>query len=269
MAHILALSSWVAHGHVGLSAAAPVLQILGHRVTQLPTIQLSNHPGFPHVAGARVPPEQLLQMIDALDRNGMISDLDAILTGYLPSAEHVDLAVEVIDRFRGRTPLVVVDPVLGDSPKGLYIAQAAAEAVRDRLVPLAAVLTPNAFELSWLTGRAARTAPEALCAARALGAADVLVTSAPFGGDQTGVLRVTAEDAQAFQAPRAPTTRAVPQGVGDTFSALIAAGLPTGQALGHLQALIAQSLDAPHLRIAEAAPHWTKAAAIPAQPLPH
>ena len=52
MARILILSSWVAHGHVGLSAAAPALQALGHEVTQLPTTVLSNHPGWPHVARA-------------------------------------------------------------------------------------------------------------------------------------------------------------------------------------------------------------------------
>lgn len=269
MAHILALSSWVAHGHVGLSAAAPVLQILGHQLTQLPTVQLSNHPGFPHVAGTRTAPEQLRAMVDALDKNQMGSQVDVILTGYLPSAEHVDLAAELIDRFRGPTTRVIVDPVLGDSPKGLYIAQEAAEALRDQLVPKADVLTPNAFELSWLTGRDAGTVPDAITAARTLGATEVLVTSAPFDRDQTGVLHVTPDDAQAVKAPRAPQGRTVPHGVGDVFSALIAAGLPTGHALGHLHALIAQSLDAQHLRIAEAAPHWTKANPIPAQPLTH
>ena len=62
---ILALSSQVAFGHVGLSAAVPVLQRLGHSVTALPTVMLSNHPGWPHVAGRRVPVADLDSMIDA------------------------------------------------------------------------------------------------------------------------------------------------------------------------------------------------------------
>lgn len=268
MARILALSSWVAHGHVGLSAAAPVLQILGHTVTQLPTVQLSNHPGFPHVGGSTTEPEMLRAMVTALDENGWIDTVDAILTGYLPSPAHVDVAVDLIDRFQVRQPRVIVDPILGDDPGGLYIAQDAAEALRDRLLPRADVLTPNAFELSWLTGRATPTLDAAVEAARDLKtrtpAADVLVTSAPIESEQTGVLAVGPSGTRLFLAPRAAEDRSVPRGVGDVFSALIAGGLPTGHALGLLHALIDESLDAPHLAIAEAAADWTKAEPIPA-----
>lgn len=262
MAQILAISSWVACGHVGLSAAAPVLQILGHDVVQMPTVQLSNHPGFPHVAGGRTPPEQMRALADTMSQNGLLAEPDAILTGYLPSADHVDLAVQMIARFATPRTRVVVDPVLGDNPKGLYIAEAAAEALRDRLVPRADVLTPNAFELSWLTGLETTTPSQAATAARVLGVAHVLVTSAPFAKHQTGVLSVTSGGAQAFPVPQAPQSRTVPNGVGDVFSALVAAGLPPGHALGHLQTLIADSLDAPHLRIAQAAPRWTQAGPV-------
>jgi pyridoxine kinase len=72
MAHIVALSSWVAHGHVGLSAAVPVLQALGHRVTQLPTVQLSNHAGWSPCGRWGVAVERLEEMIDALARNGWL-----------------------------------------------------------------------------------------------------------------------------------------------------------------------------------------------------
>lgn len=266
MAHILALSSWVAHGHVGLSAAAPVLQALGHTLTQLPTVQLSNHPGFAHVSGGRTDTDTLRAMIDALEDNGWIETADTILTGYLPSAAHVDVALALIDRFEGARPRIVVDPVLGDSPKGLYIAREAADAMRDQLVPMADVLTPNMFELSWLTNSEVRTLQSAAGAARDLAkhapTAEILVTSAPFDGDRTGVLALTQSTTETFQVERAPQEQLVPKGVGDVYSALIAAGLPAGQALGHLQALIAQSLGAPHLRIAQTAAYWTGAKAI-------
>ena len=48
---------------------------------------------------------------------------------------------------------------------------------------------------------------------------------------------------------------------------MIAAGLAPGQALGHLDALIAASTGAPHLPIAETAGHWTTAAAVAPSPL--
>ncbi|MEO1679243.1 MAG: pyridoxal kinase [Pseudomonadota bacterium] len=268
MAHILALSSWVAHGHVGLSAAAPVLQILGHTVTQLPTVQLSNHPGFDQVAGREVEIDTLHAIIGAVDANGWLDTVDTILTGYLPSAGHVDVAVGLIERFEAMRPRVIVDPVLGDSPKGLYIARDAAEALRDRLVPKADIMTPNAFELSWLTDRAVDTPSAAADAARDLErrapGVEVLVTSAPFEEAQTGVLAVTPTRAAAFRTPGASPGDLVPQGVGDAFSALIAAGMPTGRALGCLQTLIEHSLGAAHLRIAQTAPHWTNANPIEA-----
>ncbi|MGC9419866.1 MAG: bifunctional hydroxymethylpyrimidine kinase/phosphomethylpyrimidine kinase, partial [Rhodovulum sp.] len=154
MARIVMLSSWVAHGHVGLSAAAPAVQALGHGVTQLPTTILSNHPGWPRVAGAPLPAPQIAAMIEALAGNGWLAGVDAVLTGYLPTPAHVDLAAGLIERLRTGDvrPRVVVDPVLGDDPDGRYIAADAARALRDRLVPLADILTPNRFELGWLTG---------------------------------------------------------------------------------------------------------------------
>ncbi|SMX37989.1 pyridoxal kinase [Maliponia aquimaris] len=258
MARVLILSSWVAHGHVGLSAAAPALQALGHTVTQLPTVILSNHPGWPHVSGARVPPEQLRGMIEALAVNGWLAAQDTLLTGYLPSAAHVALACDLADRMAGQAR-IVVDPVLGDAPKGLYLDLAAAEALRTELVPRADVLTPNLWELGWLTGHDVTTEAGAVAAARSLKRPEVLVTSPPFSPDSTGVLRVTNDATQRYIVPRHD---GVPHGVGDVFSALIAGGLDVATALGHLSTLIGESLHAPHLRIAESAPLWTLATPI-------
>ncbi|KPQ15834.1 MAG: pyridoxine kinase PdxK [Rhodobacteraceae bacterium HLUCCO18] len=272
MAHVVAVSSWVAHGHVGLSAAAPVLQALGHSVTQLPTVQLSNHPGWPHVAGRAVDVGTLGDMADALARNGWLDRVDAVLTGYLPSAAHVAFAAGLIERLRAASPAprVIVDPILGDAPKGLYIPEEAARATRERLLPLADVLTPNAFELSWLAARpvetleAARQAAEVLH--RAAPRAEILVTSPPIGDGQTGILADAPEATALYRTELIAGDRSVPHGVGDAFSALIAGSAPVGTALGQLRALIACSVGAPHLRIAESAGTWTRAAPIDADP---
>jgi len=269
VSRVLILSSWVARGHVGGSAAVPALQMLGHEVTQLPTTVLSNHPGWPHVAGAPVPVGQIAAMLEALEANGWLADHDAVLTGYLPTPAHVDLAADLIRRLRARAapPRIVVDPVLGDDPKGLYVPETVAAALRDALVPLADTLTPNAFELGWLCGRPTGTPDEAEAAARRLsvGGRRVLVTSAPAGARRIGVLAAGAGQSRLWATPRRD---GVPHGVGDVFSALIAAGLPVGTALGKLDALIAESLGAPHLRIAEAAPVWTGAGPLAPAPFP-
>ena len=251
---------------MGLSAAAPALQILGHQVTQLPTTVLSNHPGWPHISGRAVPVGQIDAMLEALQANGWLSDHDAILTGYLPTPGHVELAADLVRRLRaGAAPRVIVDPVLGDRPKGLYVPEPVAIALRDMLVPLADVLTPNAFELGWLCGAPTDRLDQTAAAARSLSGDGrrVLVTSAPVGPRRTGVLQASGNRRQLWSVPQ---RQGVPHGVGDVFSALIAAGLPAGAALGHLDALIGASLGAPHLRIAEAAPAWT--AAVPHSPVP-
>ncbi|KMW60397.1 Pyridoxal kinase [Candidatus Rhodobacter oscarellae] len=263
MSLVLILSSSVAYGHVGLSAGMPVLQRLGHAVTALPTVTLSNHPGWTHVAGAATEPKQLRGMIDALDANGWLAAHSALLVGYMPSVEHVAVAEELIPRMRSasRDLRVTVDPILGDTPQGLYVPQHVAEAVRDRLLPLADTVTPNLFELEWLSGRTCPDVTTAAHAAQSLGPERVIVTSPPLPQD-TGVLSVSPSASDLYQTPRYAD---MPHGVGDVFAALVAAGLPVGQALGHLEALARLSQGGDHLDITGGASIWTAAPPIAAQ----
>ncbi|MEQ8899445.1 MAG: pyridoxal kinase [Roseovarius sp.] len=261
MARVLILSSVVAMGHVGLSAGQPACQLLGVEVTGVPTTVLSNHPAWPHVAGAACDPGRIGEMIGALEANGWLAGHAAVLIGYMPSVGHVDVAEQLVTRMRAIAPgvRVVVDPILGDDPKGLYVKDEVAVAVRDRLVPLADVVTPNRFELGWLTGRDCADVAGAAEAARALGVPVVHVTSPPLGAAETGVLSVTADGADLYRTGRVPE---VPHGIGDVFAALVAAGLPVGRALGHVAALAEVSRGRDHLAIVEGAARWTGAAPI-------
>jgi pyridoxine kinase len=170
MARILAISSQVAHGSVGLSVIVPALQAQGHEVMALPTVLLSNHPGHPHVAGTRIAPETLTAMVEALTANGWLAGVDAVLSGYLPTPEHIAFVAATVGRLRAGKPRLpyLCDPVIGDWPKGIYIDQAAAHAIRGQLLPLATMLTPNAFELGWLTGLPVSDLATAMAAIRCL-----------------------------------------------------------------------------------------------------
>jgi pyridoxine kinase len=235
MNRTLVISSQVASGHVGLSAIVPVLQAFGHEVIAMPTVILSNHPGHPHVSGQRIEAGTLRQMLDALEHNGWLADVSTILTGYLPTAEHVEFAADTIRRISAlrrakldaAEPTVVCDPVLGDSPKGLYIDQAAAIATRDSLVPLADIILPNAFELGWLTGRKIGNVDEAVAAARAVGKS-VLATSVPTSEPRIKANVLVASQAAGDAPVDAITVRfaerdGVPNGTGDALSALYVA----------------------------------------------
>ena len=159
MARILAISSQVVRGHVGLAADVPALQSLGHEVWALPTVLLASRPGLGRLQRYELPQPDLAAMLEALEADGCWPTLDAVFTGYFPSPGSVQVAAEAIARVKAANPrvLVCVDPILGDAGR-LYVAQETAEAIRDRLIPLADIATPNLFELTWLT-RPARRKP--------------------------------------------------------------------------------------------------------------
>ncbi|MGO9985716.1 MAG: pyridoxal kinase [Rhodomicrobium sp.] len=235
MAKVLSISSQVVYGHVGNSTAAFVLQRMGHSVLALPTVLLSNRPGYRAMAGERIDPAKLDAMLQAAAENGWLAGVDAILTGYIPSAEHAALCERWAATVKASNPhaLYLCDPIIGDEPGGIYIAGEAAEAIRERLVPLADIVTPNLFELEWLAGWTAPDAAAAVDAARALARPAVAVTSAPAGSrDLLANILVEGEDAVATFCRR-KTVHA--RGTGDFFAAIFLAhrlnGLPARTAL--------------------------------------
>jgi len=221
MARVIALSSMVARGRVGLSAIVPALQRLGHDVIALPTVMLSNHLGHAHSAGMPVPPETLFKMLDALDANGWLGDVDGVLTGYLPSAKHVDFAVNLVERVRRQREDVhyFCDPVLGDDPKGLYVGRETAAAVRDELLALANTVTPNRFELAWLSDTPVQHVSSAIGAARALPVATILATSIPAASDALANILASQDGAMQCVVARHDE---VAHGTGDLLTALFA-----------------------------------------------
>src|SRR5262245_20802779 len=167
MATVLAISSHVARGSVGLAATVPALQWLGHEVWAVPTVLLASRPGLGRLARREVPPDDLAATLAALEADGCWSALDAVLTRYFPSSQAVSVAAQAVRRIRDVAPEipVLVDPIIGDAGR-LYVAEDTALAIRDELLPLATVATPNLFELAWLTGLAVPTLGNPADAAR-------------------------------------------------------------------------------------------------------
>lgn len=268
MARVLALSSHVAFGSVGLAAIVPALQSLGHEVIAVPTVVLSNHPGYGPFSGERISAAMLGQMMDSLDANGWLESIDAVLTGYLPATEHVAAAKAAVARVRAENPaaLYVCDPVFGDEPGGLYLDEATADAIGQHLIPLCDVATPNLFELEWLADVEASDLDSAFGAARLLDAPRVLATSVPAPDEQLATLLVHADAAHASFVPR---RSAAPHGTGDMIAALylghvLNGAVPEsslGRAAGAVEACIAASQGREELALADKA--WRVA-----QPLP-
>ena len=220
MACVLTISSRVARGSVGLCAIVPALHALGHEVVEVPTVLLSSHPGHGTFARHPIDAADLDGIVGALDGHGWLAGIDAVLTGYLPTLAHVMSAARIVALIRERAPgaLVVVDPVCGDDPKGLYLPAAAAAAVRDSLVPLADVILPNRFELEFLSGRQVRDAASAVEAAGALAPPVVVATSIPGEGNRLATLLVDGHGSTSLEVAR---RHKVPNGTGDLLSGLV------------------------------------------------
>lgn len=225
MRRILVISSLVAQDAVGLTPTIAPLQQAGLEVVPLPTVVLSNHPARARCAGTTIAPHVLEEMSGAIDANGWLGTFDAILSGYLPTKEHADWVHRLVVRMRALNPgiLYVCDPILGDDPDGLYIDSAAARAVRELLMPSADVLTPNRFELSWLSGVDVSSVDDSIRAARSLDRPKVAATSIPSGSGE--LANVLVSDGNVFVA-KVDTLPDVPHGTGDLF-----AGFFTGQLL--------------------------------------
>jgi pyridoxine kinase len=220
MATILSISSQVVRGAVGNSAAVLALQRLGHEIWPLPTITLAHHRGHDRSVPALATPARFIgDTVRHLDRKGWLGQIDAVLVGYLAGAGQARAVAAAIARVRAARPgaIVMLDPVLGDDG-ALYVEEAVAEAVRDLLLPLADILTPNAFELGWLSGGPMAGAGDVVRRARGLGVPECVVTSAP--GAPAAMVRtlVVAGDA-AFACDIAKVRHPV-RGTGDLLSAL-------------------------------------------------
>lgn len=225
---VLVISSHVARGSVGNRAAVFALETLGFPVWAAPTVILPWHPGHGPATRIVPPPDQFRGFMQDLARAPWRGELGAVLTGYLGDPSQAGAVADLVGALRKGNPglMHVCDPVIGDRT-GLYVPEATAEAIRDRLLPLADIATPNRFELEWLAGRRLDTNTDILRAAADLGPARLLVTSAhAMMADATANLLVTSK--RALLAEHRLVAHA-PNGPGDLTAALFLARLLLGE----------------------------------------
>jgi len=244
MARVLILSSYVASSRVGGGAQALALARLGIEPILIPTVLFGRHPGHGPPGGAAVDAETFEAMLGGVEAQGLFGQLDAVITGHFSTPEQVAVAADTLGKVRVAAPKarLIVDPVMGDEGKGLYVKAAVAEAVATLLVFCADVVAPNAWELARLTGLPVTDPASALAAARRLGRP--VLASSVHCGDEIGVLYVEGDDA--WLASHAPVQDA-PKGTGDLLTTLFTAGLIGGfagpDALGLAVGGVADAVD--------------------------
>jgi pyridoxine kinase len=242
---ILIISSFVAASRVGGGAQAMALARLGLEPVLVPTVLFGRHPGHGPPGGQAVAAETISSMLAAIETQGVFASLAAMIVGYVASPEQAAAAAAAIDAVRAQNAAarIVVDPIMGDAPGGLYVREEAAEAIATLLIPRADLVAPNAWELQRLTGLGAEGPSTAVRAAGRLGR-PALVSSVR-AGDDIGI--VYADGAGAWLAAHAEAP-AAPKGVGDLltgyFTAALVQGLAGGEALAAAAGALADIVTA-------------------------
>lgn len=229
---ILIITSQVVRGGISGRGLSFALERIGHDVWFLPTILLPWHPG--HGKGTRIVPPSAEFGSIAADLAGAdkLGEVGAVISGYLGEASQAEAVADLVKAVKQKSPEApyLCDPVMGDhtsaSGGGLYVPEATAHAIRDQLVPLADIVTPNSFELGWLTDRAVESELDALAAARVLGNERVLVTSSP-AMRRNAVANLLAGPRGAVAAEHAVIANP-PHGTGDLIAGLFLSNLLEG-----------------------------------------
>ena len=224
---VIVISSHVVRGSVGNRAAVFALETLGFPVWALPTVVLPWHPGHGPSTRLTFSEDDFDKVIDDLIQARWAGEIKAVLTGYFGNAGQPRAVARLVRSLRERNAdlLYVCDPVIGDLG-GLYVPQDTAEAIRDELLPLANVATPNRYELAWLAGSALDSNTAIMEAALALGPSRMLVTSAvPMMAGGTGNLYLSGKHALLAEHRLIDSP---PNGLGDLMSALFLARLLSG-----------------------------------------
>ncbi|WP_218681943.1 pyridoxal kinase PdxY [Microbacterium sp. BF1] len=225
---ILSIQSAVAYGHVGNSAAVFPLQRIGVEVLPVYTVTFSNHTGYGAWRGPLIAPDDVREVITGIEERGVFDRIDAVLSGYQGGEGIGDVIIDAVARVKAANPNAVYacDPVMGNAKSGCFVAPAIPVLLRERVVPVADIITPNQFELGFLTDTEPDTLESTLASvdlARAMGPRTVLVTSVERPDREEGTIEMLAADdegAWVVQTPRLPMKA---NGSGDVTAALFTA----------------------------------------------
>lgn len=231
MSNILSLQSHVAYGYVGNRAAVFPLQRLGNEVVVINTVQFSNHTGYGDWTGDIMSIEHIDNIFYGLEKRGVFNKLDAVLTGYLGDSQLGDVLIKWLGIIKLNNPKLIYccDPVIGDVGRGVFVKPGVPEFFLNQTLNCANILTPNQFELEYLTGINIQILSDALEACAILhnkGVEIILLTSLEcndyISAGTIGMLVSTSTIKYLIKTPKIQMPIA-PNGSGDMTAALFLA----------------------------------------------
>jgi len=225
---ILSIQSAVAYGHVGNSAAVFPLQRIGVEVLPVYTVNFSNHTGYGAWRGPMISPDDVREVITGIEDRGVFDKIDAVLSGYQGGEGIGDVIIDAVARVKAANPnaLYACDPVMGNAKSGCFVAPAIPVLLREKVVPVADIITPNQFELGFLTETDPDTLESTLASAdlaRAMGPRTILVTSVERPDREEGTIEMLAVDDNGAWIVQTPHLPMKANGSGDVTAALFTA----------------------------------------------
>jgi pyridoxine kinase len=241
---LLSIQSHVAYGHVGNAAAVFPLQRLGHDVWPIHTLQFSNHPGHGRWRGRVFDAGLIDETMAGLADLGVLATCDGVISGYAGTRDTAAAMLRAVAAVKAANPRATYccDPVLGDQGT-LYVPRELADFVAAHAVAAADVLTPNLFELAFLTGKPIVTRENLATALDTLhghGPAIVVVTSADLETTPASCIDCVVSSPEGRFLARTQRLDTKVHGAGDAMAALFFAHwLATGSAVAALGQAVA------------------------------
>ncbi len=223
--NLLSIQSHVVYGHVGNSAAVFPLQRLGIEVWPIHTVEFSNHPGHGGFRGRVFDAGLVRELVEGVEQRDVLGECDGVLSGYLGGADIGEAVLDAVGRVKSANPAAqyCCDPVIGDVGRGVFVREGIPDFMKAKALPAADVITPNHFELQYLSGRSSKTMREAREAVKALherGPRAILVTSLHTDETPEDAIDLLASDTTGMYRLRTPRLSLIASGAGDAIAAL-------------------------------------------------
>lgn len=156
---ILSVQSHVASGYVGNRSAVFPLQLLECEVVIINTVQFSNHTGYGTWTGDIFSPQHIQSIVDGLEQQKVLQHVDGVLSGYQGKPDLGSIIIDTVKKLKSKSNNVLYccDPVLGDTGRGVYVLPETAEFIKNKAIFEADIITPNQYELGYLTNRKIHT----------------------------------------------------------------------------------------------------------------
>lgn len=223
-------------GRCSLTAAIPILSAMGIQVCPFPTAVLSNQTGYLKY--------EIADLTDRMEAFGACwapwyGSFDAVYTGFLSNPKQAEITCELVEKFRAKDSLVLVDTVLGDH--GVRYPIFDDEMCRQvrRLAFTADLITPNLTEACLLAGEPAELAQNLQTRAELIQLASYLASKGPEvvvitgirDGDTVANLAYSKGDSRCFWESNQKIGYTY-SGTGDVLASVLCGCLTLGRPLG-------------------------------------